>query len=176
MAGVIMPIPQYPLFSASLAKYNMDQVTDYLDESRNSWALEKDYQAAKENSEIKAIVVINLGNSTGRIWRLLSRMLRRSCSSFLIRFISKMFILKLHAEVVNMEPWVMAMLQKASTLVSYADRAKLLPDTLHSIQGITGNTVQGAMYAFLCISLSEMAMIAAKEAGQSACVLRLSPA
>ena len=65
-----MPIPQYPLFGASLAKYNMDQVTDYLDESRNSWALEKDYQAAKENSEIKAIVVINLGNSTGRIWRL----------------------------------------------------------------------------------------------------------
>ena len=61
-----------------------------------------------------------------------------------------------------------------STLAT--DSAKLVADTLNSIQGITCNSVQGAMCAFPSISLSEMAMIAAKEAGQSACVLRLSPA
>merc|ERR1711909_222747 len=47
--GVMIPIPQYPLYSASLAEYNMEQVGYYLDESRN-WAmdvaeLERPYQA-----------------------------------------------------------------------------------------------------------------------------------
>merc|ERR1712121_526552 len=57
--------------SASLAEYNMDQVGYYLNESRN-WAmdvaeLERSYQAAKETSDIKAIVVINPGNPTGQV-------------------------------------------------------------------------------------------------------------
>merc|ERR1712106_1126768 len=108
-----------------------------------------------------------------------------------------------YAEVVNMDPGVMAMLQKsisaklcptvigqacmdgvvnppkpgepsheswsaevAATLASYADRAKLVADTLNSIQGISCNTVQGAMYAFPCITLPEKAKAAAAEAGQ----------
>merc|ERR1711936_623746 len=33
--GVMIPIPQYPLYSASLAEYDMDQVGYYLDEARN---------------------------------------------------------------------------------------------------------------------------------------------
>merc|ERR1712106_297435 len=37
--GVMIPIPQYPLYSASLAEYNMDQVGYYLDEARN-WAMD----------------------------------------------------------------------------------------------------------------------------------------
>ena len=32
--GVMIPIPQYPLYSASLAEYNMEQVGYYLDEKR----------------------------------------------------------------------------------------------------------------------------------------------
>merc|ERR1712204_44372 len=69
--GVMIPIPQYPLYSASLAEYNIDQVGYYLDEARN-WALdvaelERSYQAAKETSDIKAIVVINPGNPTGQV-------------------------------------------------------------------------------------------------------------
>lgn len=34
----MIPIPQYPLYSASLAEFNMGQVGYYLDESRN-WGL-----------------------------------------------------------------------------------------------------------------------------------------
>merc|ERR1711872_1143117 len=69
--GVMIPIPQYPLYSASLAEYNMDQVGYYLNETRN-WAmdvaeLERAYQAAKDTSDIKAIVVINPGNPTGQV-------------------------------------------------------------------------------------------------------------
>merc|ERR1719516_93305 len=55
-----------------------------------------------------------------------------------------------------------------STLASYAERAKLVADTLNSIEGITCNTVQGAMYAFPHIHLPEKAIAAAKEAGMAA--------
>ena len=49
----------------------ISQVGYYLDESRN-WALdpaelERSYQAAKDKSDIKAIVVINPGNPTGQV-------------------------------------------------------------------------------------------------------------
>jgi len=37
--GVMIPIPQYPLYSASLAEYNMEQVGYYLVEERG-WALD----------------------------------------------------------------------------------------------------------------------------------------
>ena len=69
--GVMIPIPQYPLYSASLAEYDMDQVGYYLDEAKG-WSLdvaelERAYNAAKDKSDIKAIVVINPGNPTGQV-------------------------------------------------------------------------------------------------------------
>jgi len=254
--GVMIPIPQYPLYSATLAEYNMDQVGYYLDEARN-WALdvaelERAYQASKEKTMIKAIVVINPGNPTGQV-------LTRENLEAVIKFAHerKLFVIadevyqqniyangssfysfkKVmmemgspyselevasymtcskgymgecgirggYAEVVNMDPGVMAMLQKsisaklcptvigqacmdvvvnpprpgdqsydswsaevAGTLESYADRAKLVADTLNSIEGISCNTVQGAMYAFPSITLPKKAIDAATEAGQPA--------
>ena len=69
--GVMIPIPQYPLYSASLAEYDMDQVGYYLDEAKG-WSLdvaelERAYNAAKDKSDVKAIVVINPGNPTGQV-------------------------------------------------------------------------------------------------------------
>merc|ERR1711970_807735 len=69
--GVMIPIPQYPLYSASLAEYNMSQVGYYLDEDRN-WALdtnelERSIKEAKEKCDVRAIVVINPGNPTGQV-------------------------------------------------------------------------------------------------------------
>ena len=69
--GVMIPIPQYPLYGASLAEYDMDQVGYYLDEARG-WSLdvaelERAYNAAKDRSEVKAIVVINPRNPTGQV-------------------------------------------------------------------------------------------------------------
>merc|ERR1712042_84328 len=253
--GVMIPIPQYPLYSASLAEYNMDQVGYYLDEARN-WALgvaelERAYQAAKEKCDIKALVVINPGNPTGQV-------LTRENVEGVIKFAAekKLFVfadevyqqnvyaegsafhsfkkvmfemgapfdnLEVasfmtcskgymgecgirggYAEVVNMDPGVMAMLQKSisaklcptvlgqacmdlvvnpprpgepsyeswlaqkdGTLASLARRAKLVADTLNSIEGFTCNVVQGAMYAFPQIHLPPKAIAAAQEAGQA---------
>jgi alanine transaminase len=36
---VMVPIPQYPLYSATLAEFNMHQVGYYLDESKG-WGLD----------------------------------------------------------------------------------------------------------------------------------------
>merc|ERR1712042_133777 len=253
--GVMIPIPQYPLYSASLAEYNMDQVGYYLNESKN-WAmdvaeLERAYQAAKDTSDIKAIVVINPGNPTGQVLTRenLEAIIKFAAEKKLFVFADEVYQQNIYAngssfysfkkvmmemgspyselevasymtcskgymwecgirggyaEVVNMDPGVMAMLQKSisaklcptvlgqacmdlvvnpprpgepsyeswlaqkdGTLASLARRAKLVAETLNSIEGFTCNVVQGAMYAFPQIHLPPKAIAAAQEAGQA---------
>lgn len=70
-AGIMIPIPQYPLYSASIEEFNLGQVGYYLDEE-NKWALninelERAYQEGQTKYNIKAIVVINPGNPTGQV-------------------------------------------------------------------------------------------------------------
>lgn len=69
--GVMIPIPQYPLYSATIAEFNLHQIGYYLDESTN-WGLdmaelERAYNEAKEVCLPKALVVINPGNPTGNV-------------------------------------------------------------------------------------------------------------
>lgn len=70
--GFLTPIPQYPLYSATIALYGAKLVGYYLDED-NSWGLdigelEKKMVYAKENNiRIKGLVVINPGNPTGMV-------------------------------------------------------------------------------------------------------------
>ncbi|KAK2180270.1 hypothetical protein NP493_448g00003 [Ridgeia piscesae] len=70
-AGVMIPIPQYPLYTATIAEYNAFPVPYYLDEA-NKWALDVPdlERAVKENAskcDLRAIVVINPGNPTGQV-------------------------------------------------------------------------------------------------------------
>ncbi len=70
--GVMIPIPQYPLYSASIRAFGGRQVNYYPDEERD-WALDRSalesaYNAATaEGTKVKLIVVINPGNPTGAI-------------------------------------------------------------------------------------------------------------
>ncbi|CAB0036101.1 unnamed protein product [Trichogramma brassicae] len=69
--GVMIPIPQYPLYSATISEFGMQQCGYYLDED-NKWGLDVDeleraYQAAKANSNPRVLVVINPGNPTGQV-------------------------------------------------------------------------------------------------------------
>lgn len=69
--GVMIPIPQYPLYSASLAEYGLEQVGYYLDEECN-WGLstqelERSLQEAQQTCNVRALVVINPGNPTGQV-------------------------------------------------------------------------------------------------------------
>lgn len=70
--GVMIPIPQYPLYSATLTLYGGKQIGYYLDED-NSWQLnEKILTDSLENAKKNginpvAIAVINPGNPTGAV-------------------------------------------------------------------------------------------------------------
>uniref|UniRef100_A0A7S1KMG0 Aminotransferase class I/classII large domain-containing protein n=1 Tax=Percolomonas cosmopolitus TaxID=63605 RepID=A0A7S1KMG0_9EUKA len=70
--GIMIPIPQYPLYSASIELFGGTQVPYELDEERawglNVLDLEDSYQSARKNGkEIRALVVINPGNPTGQV-------------------------------------------------------------------------------------------------------------
>lgn len=68
--GILVPIPQYPLYTATLSLLNARCVPYYLDESKG-WGtdiqtIKDSYTKAKsEGTDIRAIVVINPGNPTG---------------------------------------------------------------------------------------------------------------
>ncbi len=64
--GCLTPVPQYPLYSATLTALGADLVPYYLDES-NGWSITTDAlknaveQARKNNVTVRALVVINPG-------------------------------------------------------------------------------------------------------------------
>lgn len=71
-AGFLIPIPQYPLYSASLTLMGATAVQYHLDESKG-WATNVEEirdivaEARDEGIDLKTIVVINPGNPTGSI-------------------------------------------------------------------------------------------------------------
>ncbi|KAI5967463.1 ALT1 [Candida theae] len=71
-SGFLIPIPQYPLYTATIALNDAKPIGYYLDESKG-WATnpKEIRQLIKESSDkdikIKALVVINPGNPTGAI-------------------------------------------------------------------------------------------------------------
>lgn len=70
--GIMIPIPQYPLYSATIALLGGSQIQYYLDES-NGWALsleelERSYsESVARGYNPRALVVINPGNPTGQV-------------------------------------------------------------------------------------------------------------
>lgn len=68
--GILVPIPQYPLYTATLAVLNARCVPYYLEESK-AWgtdigAIREAHKKAKsEGTDVRAIAVINPGNPTG---------------------------------------------------------------------------------------------------------------
>jgi aspartate/methionine/tyrosine aminotransferase len=82
--GVMIPIPQYPLYSATITLYEGKQVGYYLDEGHD-WKLseamleESLQEARRYGVRVKAICVLNPGNPTGSV-------LDRANISMLVRF------------------------------------------------------------------------------------------
>jgi len=67
--GVMISIPQYPLYSAALAELGAVQISYYLDED-NCWSLDinelrRALQEAKKHCNPRALCIINPGNPTG---------------------------------------------------------------------------------------------------------------
>lgn len=65
--NILSPAPDYPLYSAVLAKLGAEMNTYFLDES-NNWEPDIDDLRARINARTKAIVLINPNNPTGNIY------------------------------------------------------------------------------------------------------------
>ncbi|CAG8570675.1 3397_t:CDS:2 [Acaulospora colombiana] len=69
--GVMIPIPQYPLYSATLSLFNARAVPYYLNED-DDWSLDIDQLTSSlangrsKGCEVRALVIINPGNPTGQ--------------------------------------------------------------------------------------------------------------
>ncbi|KAJ3323993.1 hypothetical protein HDV06_000969 [Boothiomyces sp. JEL0866] len=69
--GIMIPIPQYPLYTASITLCGGRAVPYYLDELNNWDLTEKELQksldgAQEQGTEVKALCIINPGNPTGQ--------------------------------------------------------------------------------------------------------------
>jgi alanine transaminase len=70
--GIMIPIPQYPLYSATITLYEGRQVPYYLDEAHD-WRLDRKLleesiaKAKADGITVRAICVINPGNPTGAV-------------------------------------------------------------------------------------------------------------
>ncbi|GFO15385.1 alanine aminotransferase 2 [Plakobranchus ocellatus] len=71
VAGFLIPIPQYPLYSAAISEFGAYPIPYYLNE-KTKWSLEvseleRALADAKPHCKPRAIVVINPGNPTGAV-------------------------------------------------------------------------------------------------------------
>ena len=70
--GIMIPIPQYPLYSATITLFEGQQVNFYMDEA-NDWKLSQAMlesslaEAGRQGTRVRAICVINPGNPTGSV-------------------------------------------------------------------------------------------------------------
>ncbi|XP_050195178.1 alanine aminotransferase 1-like [Myiozetetes cayanensis] len=90
--GVLIPIPQYPLYSAALAELEAVQVNYYLNEERG-WALDvaelrRALAEGRKRCCPRALCIINPGNPTGQVQN-------RECIEAVIKFAheEKLFLL-----------------------------------------------------------------------------------
>ncbi|XP_078009949.1 alanine aminotransferase 1-like [Phascolarctos cinereus] len=150
--GVMIPIPQYPLYSATLAEFDAVQINYCLNEE-HQWGLDvaelqRALGQAKAHCQPRVLCVINPGNPTGQV-------LSRENIEAVIRFAYEEHL------------FLMADEEKKAVLARLAEKAQLMK-ILNKQPGIQCNPVQGAMYSFPHIQLPPKALQRAKELGQPA--------
>ncbi|CAH2269521.1 jg19069 [Pararge aegeria aegeria] len=180
--AVMIPIPQYPLFSGTLSELGLRQANYYLDED-NDWAiqvqeLERSWREASRQCHVRALVVINPGNPTGQV-------LARENMEEIIKFAydHELFILadEVYQENIISKPFhsFKKMKPPAPGEASHAGfrreaqaarrrlaaRARSAHRVFNSIPGLSCNAIDGAMFAFPRIEIPERAQVAAAEAG-----------
>ena len=102
--GILIPLPQYPLYSASMTLFGGTQIGYYLDENQ-AWALGEEElshrleEARASGVEVRAIVVINPGNPTGQV-------LTRKNMEALVRFCERERLVLLADEVYQKNVYV----------------------------------------------------------------------
>ncbi|EGI66291.1 Alanine aminotransferase 2 [Acromyrmex echinatior] len=107
-SGVLIPFPQYPLYSATLTEFGLAQIEYYLDED-NKWSLEVS-ELERTLREVKNIcnprVLVEMGEPY-------SKMELASFMSISKGYMGECGIRGGYAEIINMDPEVMKVLLKS---------------------------------------------------------------
>jgi len=153
--GVMVPIPQYPLYSATCTTLGGTMVNYYLDESKG-WALstaELDKAAAKAKAQgisLRCICVINPGNPTGQV-------LSEKCIKEVITWAGKEGVLIMADEVYQenvYDPTVKfhSFKKVLRSMPAYADKVELV--SFHSTsKGVIGECgLRGGYFEMVNIS------------------------
>ncbi|KAG8144084.1 putative Alanine aminotransferase 2-like protein, partial [Naja naja] len=176
--GVMIPIPQYPLYSAAISELDAIQVNYYLDEE-NSWALEvnelrrslyeaKAYCNPKVKFKIENVLkrcgyrggymeVINLHPEIKE--QLLKLLSVRLCPPVSGQAAMDVVV---NPPVPGEESYAQFIKEKESVLNNLAMKAKLTEDLFSQVPGLHCNPLQGAMYAFPRVFIPAKAIEIAK--------------
>lgn len=258
-AGVMIPIPQYPLYTASIAEYNAYPINYYLNED-NNWSLDipelqRAIKESRPNCIPRALVVINPGNPTGQVLSRdnIEKIIRFAKEENLVLMADEVYQHNIYAEgssfhsfkkvliemgreysdlelasfmstskgymgecgfrggyceAINFDPAVKQQLlksisaklcssvsgqaamdvvvnpptmnepsynlyikEKENVLGDLKKKARMVTETFNSMDRITCNVVQGAMYAFPQIHMPDAAIVEAKRRGVPADVM-----
>lgn len=98
----MIPIPQYPLYSAAISELEAVHINYYLDED-NCWALDieelqRAYLTAKQHCQPRVLCIINPGNPTGMI---IFKSVGRKASRFICFSFSRTTVVLLKRDVLH---------------------------------------------------------------------------
>jgi len=148
-SGVFVPIPQYPLYSATITRLGGSVIPYELDEV-NNWAvpstkeLELTYSKAVEQGVFpKAFVVINPGNPSGNV-------MSREDLLRILRFCDKFNLVVLADEVYQDNIWIEDKQFNSLRSISFEEDVNVKLASLHSCsKGLYGECgVRGGFVAF----------------------------
>ncbi|KAJ3117116.1 hypothetical protein HDU96_007905 [Phlyctochytrium bullatum] len=173
--GIMIPIPQYPLYTASIALFNGRPVPYYLDEE-NDWGLSTSElrnalsKARANGVDVKALCVINPGNPTGQclsaenmgevgIDPQVKEQFYKLASVSLCPPVSGQIMVGLMTNPPKPGDESYS-LYESEILGIYAE-------VLNELEGVSCNPAQGAMYLFPRIDLPKKAVDAATKLGRA---------
>ncbi|KAL6011426.1 Glutamate--glyoxylate aminotransferase 2 [Asimina triloba] len=174
--GILVPVPQYPLYSATISLFGGSLVPYYLDESAN-WGLDaNNLREAVAQAQYKGITVLfDMGPPISKEVQLVS-----------FHTVSKGYWGECgqrggYFEMTNIPPQMGLMVnppkpgdisylkfvtESKAILESLRKRAHIMTDGFNSCRNVVCNFTEGAMYSFPQIRLPPRAIEAAKQAGK----------
>ncbi len=132
--GILIPIPQYPLYSATITLYGGQQVGYFLDEE-SGWSLSEEMlenairDAIKRGIHARAIVVINPGNPTGGVlseenMRMVVRFAKRHSLTILADEVYQQNVYKPGARFISFAHVISSMSEREVSLFSFHSISK----------------------------------------------------
>eukprot|EP01033_Poteriospumella_lacustris_P002477 gene2477-1808_t len=178
--GIMVPIPQYPLYSASIALYGGELVPYYLDEE-NGWVLDidelqKSFDAARAKVSKGAygecglrggyMELLNFDDKViGEIYKVASINLCPNVPGQVA------LGLMVNPPRIGDPSFELYKEEKASLIESLKRRAIRITNAFNSLEGVLCQPTDGAMYSFPRITLPPAAVNAARERGKAPDVL-----